>query len=827
MKKIFPLLSSAAIVISGVFFIFKQNQIFQKPIAQPNLKQNRGPGNPGWWEQWFEMKKDENGKIPFDRIQRLRQQVAIQRMMKSGESNLANLQELGPNNVGGRTRALLVDKTNPNRLFAGGVSGGLWVSTNGGSTWYPVNDDAPNLSITYITQNPFTPNVLYYSTGECAGNSAGIPGDGVYKSTDGGMSFQKLASTNSSAFNYTWRIACSLTDTNTLYVATRDSGLYRSTDAGISFHNIISSGEITDLEVFPDGSVIAAIMGQGLFRSSDGSPGSFVAINNGLPTSGFYRIEMAYCDSMPNIMYVMHEAISGNDIIGLFKTTDSGNSWFEVTNPTTAGVGFYFPWYCLSIAVRPSNPNYVLVGGVNCGYSMDGGLSWNVHHDSHADYHIFVFNPANQNECYVGNDGGVYKYFPQTNIAYVDLNQGYRVTQFYTGAFFPVGNKCWGGTQDNGTQSGSSLSQSFDHIFGGDGAFTAIHPQSPNIGYVSWQNGHILKCYDAHNPMPYFEYIMGAMDANSDFDIDDDTWFINPFEINRQDGDQIFFVTRDRLWRSIDGGNNWEICTKPITDLYAIGISNEPMPTVYVGGRGKLRRLDNAYVSLPNDEVNLNSSIPTSLNTSFMSNIVVSANDPNTFYVSFSSYVNQPRIWKVTNAKTTPVWTSIHGDLPEGLPVNWIEVSPYDENVMAAATDFGLYTTVDGGVHWVLEEDIPFVSIHQLRLRHSDNTLFIFTHGRGIWKANLPMTGLGTSVATTTLPIKIYPTITRNNPIQIILPEPGVYQLTVHDLQGKQLYRQAIYHSIAIHPEVFRSGIYLVTLSQNGRILKTERIVIQ
>ncbi|MCX7744386.1 MAG: T9SS type A sorting domain-containing protein [Flavobacteriales bacterium] len=825
MKKILALLVTIIILASSGFFILKHS--YKKFTATPNLKQNRGPGNPGWWEQWFEMKKDENGNIPFDRILRLRQQVATQRTMKSGESNLTNIQELGPNNVGGRTRAFLVDKTNPNRLFAGGVSGGLWVSNNGGNTWNPVNDDASNLSITFITQNPFTPNVLYYSTGECAGNSAGISGDGVYKSTDGGNSFFKLPSTNSIAFNYTWRIACSLTDTNTLYVATRDSGLYRSTDAGLSFHQVINSGEITDLEVFRDGSVIAARSGHGLFRSPDGSPGSFVAINNGLPASGFYRVEMAYCDSVPNIMYVAHEATSGNDILGLYKSTDGGNSWFEVTNPTSAGVGFPFPWYCLAIGVRPNNPNYVLVGSVNCGYSMDGGNSWNEHHNSHADYHIFVFNPANPNECYVGNDGGVYKYYPQTNIAYVDLNKGYRVTQFYAGTYFPVGNKCWGGTQDNGTQSGSSLTQNFEHIFGGDGAFTAIHPQSPNIGYVSWQNGHILKCYDAHNPMPYFEYIMGDMDANNDFDIDDDTWFINPFEINKQDGDQLFFVTRDRMWRSIDGGNIWEKCTKPITDLYAIGISNEPYPIVYVGGRGKLRRLDNAYVSMPGDEVNLNSSIPTALNTSFMSNIIVSANDPSTLYVSFSSYVNQPRVWKVTNATTTPVWTSIHGDLPQGLPVNWIEVSPYDENIMAAATDFGLYTTTDGGNHWVLEEDIPFVSIHQLRLRHSDNTLFIFTHGRGIWKANLPLTGLNIASQSNALPVRIYPTITHNEPIQIILPHPETYQLAVLDLHGKKLYSQTIYQSIVIHPEIYRPGIYFITLTQYDKLIKSERIVIQ
>lgn len=825
MKKNFFLIIFAASIMSGVYYLFIHTT--KKNLPAPNLKQNRGPGNPGWREQWIEMKKDENGNIPHEKIQWLRQQVAMQRMQKSGVSNLTNIQELGPNNVGGRTRAFLVDKTDPNRLFAGGISGGLWVSTNGGNHWNPVNDDATNFSITSITQNPFTPNVIYYSTGECAGNSAGIAGDGIYKSTDGGITFEKLPSTNSSDFNYTWRIACSLTDTNTLFVATCNNGLYRSTDAGLSFHKVINGGEITDLEVLADGSVIAARSSQGLFRSPDGSPGSFTPINNGLPTSGFKRVEMAYCDSVPNIMYVVHEQSSGDDILGMYKTIDGGNYWFEITNPSTSGISFAYPWYCLSIGVRPDNPNYVLIGSVTCGYSMDGGNSWNDHHDSHADYHIFYFNPANLNECYVGNDGGLYKYFPQTNIAYVNLNNNYNVTQFYTGTYFPTGTQCWGGTQDNGTQSGSTSSPAFNHIFGGDGAFTAIHQQSPIIGYISWQNGHILKCYDATNPLPYFDYILGEMDADNDYNIDDDTWFINPFEINKQDGDQLFFVTKERLWRSINGGNIWEECTQPINQLYAIGISNELFPTVYVGGRGKLYRLDDAYNSLPADEVNLSASIPSSITLSFMSNIIVSANNPSTIYVSLSSYVNQPRVWKVTNAKTTPVWTSIHGDLPSGLPVNWIEVSPYNENIMAAATDFGLYTTIDGGNQWILEEDIPMVPIHQLRLRHSDNTLFIFTHGRGVWKANLPLIGLNSSQPTTSLPIRIYPTITHHQPIQIILPYYDTYTMYIHDLNGRLLYSQNIHQSIAISPEMYKPGIYFISLMRKGQHIKRQKIIIQ
>lgn len=817
------------VFILGIVFILAGTAIWFTPTSpfKPNLKKDRGPGNPGWYRQWTEMKMDETGKIPYDRIRALFQLTKMKRLEKAG-SNLTNLQELGPSNVGGRTRAFLVDKNNYNRLFAGGVSGGLWVSSNGGALWTPVDDQASNLSISFITQNPFTPQVIYFSTGECAGNSAGIPGDGVYKSMDNGVTFMKLPSSDTPEFDYTWRIACSLTDTHTVFVATRDAGLFRSTNAGNSFENVLPNVEVTDLEVFRDGSVIAAVSGQGLFRSNDGSFGTFTSINNGLPTSGFYRVEMAYCDSVPDVMYVTYESPDGDDILGLYKTTDGGVSWTATSNPSNFNIGFYFPWYCLTLAVKPSDPNFLVIAGVSIGYSTNGGTGWIEHQNSHGDYHIVVFNPANQNQFYVGNDGGLYKYYDTHFIAYVNLNNHYNVTQFYTGTFFPQDLRCWGGTQDNGTQSGSDVSMAFNHIFGGDGAFTAINQQSPYIGYASWQNGHILRTNDATNPSPYFDYVMGEMDADYDYEIDDDTWFINPFELNRQDGDQIFFVTRKQLWRSVNGANIWEKCTNPITDLYAIGISNEEYPTVYVGGKNKLRRLDDAYDAQPGDEVNLSSSIPGNLAQSFMSNITVSANDPGTFYVSFNSYINQPRVWKVTNGLTSsPQWQSIHGDLPVGLPVNWIEVSPYNEDIMAAATDFGLYTSVNGGVNWVLETGLPNVAIHQIRLRYSDNTLFIFTHGRGIWSANLPMTGFDVADESTKHPIRIYPTLTDNTPIQVEIAENTSYEFVITDMSGRTLYISEIHQSLMIDPTLYKSGVYIVYFIYKGRRVYAQKIIIQ
>lgn len=810
----FPLLGSVLLIIFQSCTEVKYPQS-EKPIIKSDI-----PGNPGWYKQWYEMRSDASGNFDYKLYRNVRMQTEQIRMKKGGGSNLTNIQEVGPDNVGGRTRAFLVDRDNQNLLFSGGISGGLWVSTNRGTSWAPVNDDVANLSITAITQNPFNSDILYYSGGEPAGNSAGIAGNGIYKSTDHGSTFQVLANSQNGDFDYVWKIEHSLVDSNTIYIATANDGLQRSTDGGMTFESLLT-GEITDIEVFEDSSVIAGRHGSGIYYSPNGNPGTFSLLSGGLPSAGsFNRIEMAYCKNTPQVMYAAFENTSGNYIQGVYKTTNGGSSWTATTDPGNGGISFAFPWYCLTLAVKPNDPNYVVIGSVGMGVTNDGGNSWVESAYSHADNHIVVFDPFDYTKFYVGNDGGVYRYdVTQHWFATLSLNNGYNVTQFYTGSFFPTGTKYWGGTQDNGTQSGTISDLSFDHIFGGDGAFTSVNQQAPNNAFISWQNGHIYKTSNAFNQYPDFLDVMNELDGDADGNVDDDTWFINPFEMNRQDGEQVYFVTRDRLWRTIDGAASWEPATALRTDLYAIGISNEVFPVVYVGGRGKLFRMDNAIGQFPGEEISLGSSIPMVVQASFMSCITVSPNDKSTIYVSFSTVSNEPRIYKVTNATgSSPTWTAINGDLPPGLPINWIEVSPYNEDVMIIATDFGLYTTMNGGQNWNLEEEIPNVPVHMVRLRHSDNKLFIYTHGRGIWTANAPTLGMGTQNQFTDIELMVYPTITDN--IVNVKSSAVIKSLELISSTGQ------ILASISVNSQKFiwdasilANGIYYVRASHdNGKV---------
>lgn len=783
------------------------------------------PGNPGWYSQWYELKKSQDGSINWSLYKDVKDQISEIRQTRSG-GIFTNVIERGPNNVGGRTRALLVDYSDPMRLFAGGISGGLWVSPDRGLNWSPVNDDMANLSITSITQSPFDHDVFYYSGGEVAGNStfinyygAGITGDGIYKSTDGGVTFSLLPGTGT-YFDLTWRIAHSLADTNEVFVGTKLYGLWQTQNGGGSFINVLPNREISDIEVFPDGSILAASHHDGIYYSTTGDSSTFIEIAAGLPVTGFSRIEMAYCKTNPNYVYAIYELSSGDGIHSFWQSTDHGLSWTERQNPDLT-LSLPFPWYCMMLFVDDNNPLQVITGGVDIGITFTGGTGWITGWNSHADYHIGFSDPLNPNYYYVGNDGGVHRYdvnfFGSTSY---ELNTGYNVTQFYAGTFFPDSVRFWAGTQDNGTQSGGPFSQSQNHIFGGDGAFCAINQQTDNEGYVSWQNGHIQKTLDAHSNYPTFYPAMNEMDADANGDIDDATWFINPFEINELDGQQLYFPTRNRVWRTINGTDNWEQLTNPISNIYSIGVSYDLDPIIYCGGTNKLYRIPSGINSTPGDQVSLISSIPSAVMGSSMTCISVSPQNRGNLFISLGNISTNPRIYKVTNANTSsPTWTSIHGDLPVGIGANWVDVSPYNENFIVLATDFGVFTTSNGGVNWILETDIPNVPVHQVKIRNSDLKVFVYTHGRGIWTADIPTTGMSLEqeVKNTT---KIYPTITTGLVnIETTLDD---YEVEVYCLDGKKI--MSLKSVTQFNIDSALSGMYIVTISHGKKNMITQKI---
>ena len=419
---------------------------------------------PGYYDQWLYIKTNGSNVLPD-----MGKYNWTQTSSKRAVSNaLLNVAELGPNNVGGRIRAIVIDKANINRIIIGGASGGVFISENKGSSWRPINDQAISPSVTYMDQNSLTPSVIYYCTGEASGNSADLTGAGVFKSVDGGNTFSQLASTNNTNFSFCWSVKCSPIDTNTLYVATHNTGLWRSNDAGLTFSRVYNTGtQINDLEVLPDGAVLFTIKGSGVYRSATGAINTFAKVAS-VNSASSARAEVAYCKDFPNVVYA---AVSGPDnsysgvLKAFYKSSDGGKTFIEKGNPNGT-VNFGFTWYCMGMAVKDNDSNSIFISGVDVGYSKNGGVSWSAGNEMHADNQVSVFSG---NNLYLGSDGGLCVYDWSNPNVYTSLNNGINITQFYHGDASPHSNAIFAGTQDNGTKQSINSNKTFSNVYGGDG----------------------------------------------------------------------------------------------------------------------------------------------------------------------------------------------------------------------------------------------------------------------------------------------------------------------------------------------------------------------
>lgn len=465
--------------------------------------------------------------------------------------------EVGPDNIAGRTRAILVDSKNPQLLYAGGVSGGLWYSEDGGQSWKQTTpgDQEEFLTVTCITQDK--EGYIYYGTGESLFYGApgvgakGFLGKGVFKSTTPhGTDFEHLSSTwtalNKSNFAGVNALAA---DTNGSVYAACLNRLYRTQDGGVNWEIVSSVGAVPifgagwDVAVSKSGFVVAAI-GSRVFTSSTGDNGSFSAVSSSeLPTfTG--RITLAIAPSDNDVIY-LSSATSSGELDGIYQTKDKGSSWNKIIG---GGSSVFAPFtgggpqgdYDQCIAVYPDNPNRILLGGIELYRWEEGGnweklsawnSSWNDHNHIHADLHTIRFDHNNPDMFYVGTDGGVFRTIDDGGI-FSRLNRGFSITQLY-GLAFGSDGVVLGGTQDNSNVYIDGLGnteKSADLHNSGDGGWAEISQLNPDAFFVESQYGRIRRNNTRSETYSEFFYHKYAKlnNANTDYDY---TWneFVTPF----------------------------------------------------------------------------------------------------------------------------------------------------------------------------------------------------------------------------------------------------------------------------------------------------------
>ncbi len=714
--------------------------------------------------------RDENGYIDPSGLIRAKAHMDAMRASSLNSAGAAGVQTtswtwLGPGNIGGRVRSIVVDPTNQSTWLAGGVAGGIWKTTNSGGTWAPVNDFLANLAVSTMVIQPGTPLTMYAGTGEGFYNGDRVQGAGIFKSIDGGANWSQLASTAGSNYYFVNRVAMSAN--GSVLLAATASGLFRSVDGGSSFTQVISTGVglgITDVAFHPTDSTKAIASGfdGDAWYSTNGGLNWTAA--TGLPAASFRRVEIAYAPSNPVIVFASVDFNNGT----IYKSSDGGATYVQLTTAPASylnGQGGYDN----ALWVDPTNANSLVIGGLDLWRSTDGGATWTQISDwryspssPHADHHAIVslpgFNGTTNTTVLFGNDGGIYS---TANIytagaannhtsGWVYQNHNLGITQFYGAAGNPASGVIVGGTQDNGTlrYSPASGPQGYTAMFGGDGGFAGADQTNPAYFYGEYVYLQIHRSSDGAISSAYINGAVSSTTCKSAPYVITDSCnnnkanFIAPFVLD-PNNQQTLLGGGDQLWRTNDArtantsttGPSWASIKASDAGSYisAIAVAQGNSNLCWVGhNNGDVFKSTNCTSATPTwTQVDTNG---VGLPNRVVLRITVDGSNNNRVYVTFGGYVAN-NLWLTTDAGTT--WASTSGSggtaLPSA-PVRDLAIYPTNPSWLYAATEVGVFTSQDQGVTWSVPQDGPAnVAVDQLFWMGSN--LVAATHGRGLFVA--------------------------------------------------------------------------------------------
>lgn len=716
--------------------------------------------------------------------------------------------ERGPNNVGGRTRALTWDP-NPgkqNKVWAGGVSGGLWYNndiTSSSTQWIKVDDFWSNIAVSCIAFDPVNPQIIYVGTGEgfTANGGSSKRGAGIWKSTDGGANWNHISSTS----QFYWVNDIVVRDeggaTGVVYAAVDGRyhqgewhgldqiGVRRSTNGGANWSNVSPNVPNNTVKFVPSDLEIGANnriwMGTKAnpYQANDKGGGRILYSDNGTTwsisvgvnvTNGYGRVAIATAPSDSNVVYALVE--SENKVEAVIKTQNYGSNWFLMAEPEDADNGIPNDdfsrgqaWYDLVIAVDPNNSNVVVAGAVDLFRSTDGANSWgqiskwsNNNNlaalpcsEVHADHHAIVFKKGSSSTAIFGTDGGVYYTASLTtslnNKVILDRNNSYNVTQFYSCALHPSAgsNVILGGTQDNGTQRFNATGMnSTTEVYGGDGGFTFIDQNNNTVAIASYVYNNYYRSTNTGQTFP------GKL-------IEENTGkFINPADYHDVDNALYTAKGNGTIYRI---SNVTGTFSTPAT-LTIGGMVDEVShircspysSSIYVASDvGELFKVTNANTTGYSSTKISGTTLPAGA----ISCVEIGVNDDE-LLVTFFNY-GTVSVWYTNNGGQT--WLKKEGNLPN-MPVRWALFNPNNRNEVILATELGIWATSNLSATnptWVSSNNgLANTRVDMLQIRESDHMVIAATHGRGMFSSNAfaaqkPSAEFSSSAVSTCLPGKI------------------------------------------------------------------------
>lgn len=778
------------------------------PVAPKNLiKQDEGDrdedrpkyGDPDGALRFRRLQlQDEKGLIPPDGLQKAREHVA--RMKAAREERLkAGPQEglpgagingagiepgswawLGPGNIGGRIRSIVVDPNDDDNMWIGSVSGGIWRTTDEGVSWQPVDDFLANLAVSTMVLDPDNPTTMYAGTGEGFGNQDALQGAGIFKSTDSGMTWNLLANTNPAAapppgcgaigaapcpsfWLFVNRLAISADGnplSSTLLAAT-NGGIARSTDGGMTWTRQ-TNVQAFDVDFVGGSSTLAAVGEQGNSRFSTNGGVTWTAatfsppLTVPPPSSIVGRVELATAPLLT--VYASVDQNNGE----IYRSVDGGQTYTRVAS-IFQHLGS-FGWYANALWVNPMDSNQIISGGVNLwrGVYDPQFQSMNMTQISlglgpftpHADHHVIVASPGFNNDtnrvAFFGNDGGIWRCDDTTTAdtfqGWAELNNTLGITQFYGAAVQNSTGVVVGGTQDNGTLKFSGFTEGWTEMFHSDGGFVSVDQTDDRYIYGERQNLQLVRSTDGGNSANFI--FNGITDAcpQANPACSGQTNFIAPLLLDPNEPNTLL-AGGWSLWRSTDvraETPTWATIKNPTgapapnSPISAIAISPLTSTLILVGhNNGDIYRTLNGTASPPAWTQIDTPNLP---NGRVVTRLLVDPNhDTNWYYATFGGFSGD-NVWRSTDGGAS--WTDITGAGATGLPnvpVRAIAINPTNPNHLYVGTEIGVFTSEDGGATWDVSQDGPAnVSVDELFFR-SDNTLYAVTHGRGVYRTSTPV----------------------------------------------------------------------------------------
>ncbi len=691
------------------------------------------------------------------------------------------LREIGPALVGGRIADIVVDPTDPSTWYVAVGSGGVWKTLNAGITWTPIFDDQPSYSIGTLALDPSNPDIVWVGTGENVSGRHVAWGTGVYRSRDGGTTWEQRGLERS---EHIGRILIDPRDGQVVYVAAEgplwssggERGLYKTIDGGDTWELVLeidADTGVTDLEMDPRDpdvlyaasyqrrrriwSLLAGGPGSGIHKSTDAGA-NWRRLETGLPTGDMGKIGLAVSPADPDVVYATIEADDKER--GFYRSLDRGESWTKRNSYLSNGTG---PHYYQEIVASPHDVDLVYQMDVFLNVTRDGGASFNVlgnGREKHSDNHALWIDPEDAEHLIVGTDASLYESFDDglkwRQIPNLPVSQFYKLALDNAEPFYSV----LGGAQDLGTLIGPARTGHTEGIrnrdwlvpLGADGYSCAFDPENPDIAYVEIQGGELNRYDRRSHEMVDIKPMPAPGDPPERFNWD------APILVSPHAAARLYFGSQ-RLWRSDDRGDSWTAVSGDLTrnrnryelemdgrvwsvdSLYDNGamslystltaISESPLVEglLYVGtDDGLIQVSENGGADWRRVTIE---GVP---ELSFVNDVEASQHDPDTVFAILDAHKTgdySPYVFVSRDRGRT--WSSLAGDLPEG-EIAWaIEQDHIEERLLFLGAEYGVHVSVDGGASWDQLSGAPTIAFRDLELQRRENDLVGATFGRGFY----------------------------------------------------------------------------------------------